>query len=98
MRGDSSVCSLIELTRETHSLGYDSVWVGDSLLERPRHDPITVAANNKIYRSVAPAGGIDVTTALYLTIALDDNADNAQAMIDDYLAEYYGLPPHCAER
>jgi alkanesulfonate monooxygenase SsuD/methylene tetrahydromethanopterin reductase-like flavin-dependent oxidoreductase (luciferase family) len=56
-------------------------------------DPTGFAENHKIYRSVAPAGGTDATTALYLTIALDENADRAQVMIDDYLSEYYGLPP-----
>src|SRR3546814_1245123 len=32
------------LAERAEALGYDSVWVGDSLLARPRHEPITLRA------------------------------------------------------
>ena len=35
---------LVELAGRAESLGFDSVWVGDSLLARPRHDPLTLLA------------------------------------------------------
>src|SRR5918999_1528704 len=35
---------LLELAQRAEALGYDSVWVGDSLLARPRHEPITLLA------------------------------------------------------
>ena len=44
MRGDSSATSLIEAARYAADLGADSLWVGDSLTARPRHDPLTLLA------------------------------------------------------
>jgi probable F420-dependent oxidoreductase len=35
---------LLNLAERAENLGYDSVWVGDSLLARPRHEPITLLA------------------------------------------------------
>ena len=35
---------LLELAARAERLGYHSVWVGDSLLARPRHDPLTLLA------------------------------------------------------
>jgi probable F420-dependent oxidoreductase len=35
---------LLELAERAEALGYESVWVGDSLLARPRHEPITLLA------------------------------------------------------
>ncbi len=32
------------------------------------------------------------TAAIYLTICIDDDEARAEAMIDDYLTEYYGMP------
>ncbi len=35
---------LLDLAARAEALGYDSVWVGDSVLARPRHDPLTLLA------------------------------------------------------
>lgn len=35
---------LLRLAERAEALGYDSVWAGDSLLARPRHEPITLLA------------------------------------------------------
>jgi alkanesulfonate monooxygenase SsuD/methylene tetrahydromethanopterin reductase-like flavin-dependent oxidoreductase (luciferase family) len=35
---------LLALAERAEGLGFDSVWVGDSLLARPRHDPLTLLA------------------------------------------------------
>jgi alkanesulfonate monooxygenase SsuD/methylene tetrahydromethanopterin reductase-like flavin-dependent oxidoreductase (luciferase family) len=35
---------LLELAVRAERLGWDSVWVGDSLLARPRHEPLTLLA------------------------------------------------------
>lgn len=35
---------LLKLAERAEALGYDGVWVGDSLLARPRHEPITLLA------------------------------------------------------
>jgi alkanesulfonate monooxygenase SsuD/methylene tetrahydromethanopterin reductase-like flavin-dependent oxidoreductase (luciferase family) len=44
MQGQPETASLLALAERAESLGYDSVWVGDSLLARPRHDPLTLLA------------------------------------------------------
>src|SRR5258708_39294898 len=35
---------LLALAERAEGLGFDSIWVGDSLLARPRHDPLTLLA------------------------------------------------------
>lgn len=44
MRGRPETAPLLALAERAEALGYDSVWVGDSLLARPRHDPLTLLA------------------------------------------------------
>jgi alkanesulfonate monooxygenase SsuD/methylene tetrahydromethanopterin reductase-like flavin-dependent oxidoreductase (luciferase family) len=40
MEGRFEARPLLDLAQEAESLGYDSIWVGDSLLARPRHEPL----------------------------------------------------------
>jgi alkanesulfonate monooxygenase SsuD/methylene tetrahydromethanopterin reductase-like flavin-dependent oxidoreductase (luciferase family) len=35
---------MLELAVRAERLGWDSVWIGDSLLARPRHEPLTLLA------------------------------------------------------
>jgi alkanesulfonate monooxygenase SsuD/methylene tetrahydromethanopterin reductase-like flavin-dependent oxidoreductase (luciferase family) len=44
MGGRPEAAPLLALATRAEALGYDSVWVGDSLLARPRHDPLTLLA------------------------------------------------------
>jgi len=44
MSGHPETRSLLDGARRAQSLGFDSIWVGDSLLARPRHDPLTLLA------------------------------------------------------
>ena len=44
MEGRPETASLLDLAVRAENLGFDSVWVGDSLLARPRHDPLTLLA------------------------------------------------------
>jgi alkanesulfonate monooxygenase SsuD/methylene tetrahydromethanopterin reductase-like flavin-dependent oxidoreductase (luciferase family) len=44
MEGRPETGPLIALSERAETLGYDSVWVGDSLLARPRHEPLTLLA------------------------------------------------------
>jgi len=44
MRGDPTATGLIEAGKLAADLGVDSLWVGDSLTARPRHDPLTLLA------------------------------------------------------
>src|SRR5713226_8602943 len=41
---DSDLAFLIEAARHAEKVGYDSVWAGDSLLARPRGEPLTLLA------------------------------------------------------
>src|SRR5712691_4367312 len=42
--GESDLSFVIEAARRAEQSGYDSVWAGDSLLARPRGEPITLLA------------------------------------------------------
>ena len=44
MQGQPAARPLLDLGVRAEALGYDSVWVGDSLLARPRHEPLTLLA------------------------------------------------------
>ena len=44
MEGRPEAEPLLRLAERAESLGYDAVWIGDSLLARPRHEPITMLA------------------------------------------------------
>ncbi len=44
MEGQPETASLLALAERAEALGFDSVWVGDSVLARPRHDPLTLLA------------------------------------------------------
>ncbi len=44
MQGQPQTAPLFALATRAEALGFDSVWVGDSLLARPRHEPLTLLA------------------------------------------------------
>jgi len=44
MAGQPQAGPLLELAERAERLGFDSIWVGDSLLARPRHEPLTLLA------------------------------------------------------
>ena len=44
MEGRPETGPLLTLAERAAGLGFDSVWVGDSLTARPRHDPLTLLA------------------------------------------------------
>ena len=44
MSGKSETAPLLALAEKAEKQGYDSVWVGDSLLARPRHEPLAMLA------------------------------------------------------
>ena len=44
MQGRPETSPLLALAERAERLGYDAVWVGDLLLARPRHDPLTLLA------------------------------------------------------
>lgn len=44
MGGENETGPMLALAERAEALGYDSIWIGDSLLARPRHDPLTLMA------------------------------------------------------
>jgi len=44
MSGEPETTPLLELASRAERLGWDSIWIGDSLLARPRHEPLTLLA------------------------------------------------------
>lgn len=44
MQGKPDAAALLALAERAEGAGLDSVWVGDSLLARPRHEPLTLLA------------------------------------------------------
>ena len=44
MSGEPETRPLLELAARAERLGWDSIWIGDSLLARPRHEPLTLLA------------------------------------------------------
>ena len=44
MEGCPDAAPLLKLAERAASLGFDSIWAGDSLLARPRHEPLTLLA------------------------------------------------------
>lgn len=44
MAGNPQAAPLLALAEQADGLGFDSIWVGDSLLARPRHEPLTLLA------------------------------------------------------
>ena len=44
MEGRPDGSLLLDLGRRAEAMGYDSLWIGDSLLARPRHEPLILMA------------------------------------------------------
>src|SRR5262249_26901620 len=44
MQGEPQAVPLLDLAMRAGDLGFDSIWVGDSLTARPRHEPFTLLA------------------------------------------------------
>ncbi len=44
MAGDDGTASILALADRAEALGLDSVWIGDSLLAKPRHEPLAMLA------------------------------------------------------
>jgi probable F420-dependent oxidoreductase len=44
IRGTPAAVPLLQLAERAESLGFDSIWIGDSLIDRPRHEPLVMLA------------------------------------------------------
>ena len=48
MQAQPQTQPILRLAERAEALGHDSLWAGDSLLARPRHDPLTLAARSSV--------------------------------------------------
>src|SRR5437879_11780709 len=44
MSGRPETAPLLTMAERAETAGFDSVWIGDSLIARPRHEPLTLMA------------------------------------------------------
>src|SRR6058998_4147530 len=44
MSGRPETATLLTMAERAEAAGFDSVWIGDSLIARPRHEPLTLLA------------------------------------------------------
>ena len=82
MEGRPETGPLLELASRAHGLGFDSVWVGDSLTARPRHDPLTLLAG-----AAGRVPGITLGTAVLLPMLRNPVILAHQVATLDQLAE-----------
>ena len=82
MAGAPETAPLIDLAERAEHLGYDSVWVGDSLLARPRHEPLALLA-----AVAARTRAIEVGTAVLLPALRNPVLLAHQAATLDRIAE-----------
>src|SRR5262249_55642066 len=73
MAGQPQAAPLLELAERAERLGFDSVWAGDSLRARPRHEPVTrlAAVASRVRR-------VDIGTAVLLLPRLPPFAERAK--------------------
>ena len=64
MEGRPEAKPLLDLAARAEAEGFDSVWVGDSLTARPRHDPLTLLAGEQGVLGIFAAIGIRLFTDL----------------------------------
>ncbi|MFJ4920597.1 LLM class flavin-dependent oxidoreductase [Streptomyces sp. NPDC088725] len=62
--GTFAAAPLIEFARQAESLGFDSLWAGDSLTARPRLDPLVVLSAAAAATSTMTVGTAALTPAL----------------------------------
>ncbi|MEA2771235.1 MAG: hypothetical protein QOD93_4197 [Acetobacteraceae bacterium] len=82
MEGQPETGPLLELASRAQALGFDSVWVGDSLTARPRHDPLTLLAG-----VAGRTPGIIIGTAVLLPMLRNPVILAHQVATLDQLAE-----------
>ena len=57
MEGKHEVAPMLAAAEKAEALGYDSVWIGDSVLARPRHEPISLLRRGRRTDQKGGTGG-----------------------------------------
>ena len=82
MSGDVAAAPLLSLAERAERVGYDSVWIGDSIVARPRHEPLALLA-----AVAARTSHVSVGTAVLLPILRDPVVMAHQVATVDQIAE-----------
>ena len=82
MEGRPETRPLLELAARAEGLGFDSLWIGDSLTARPRHDPLTLMA-----AVAARVPRVEIGTAVLLSALRNPVVLAHQAATIDRIAE-----------
>src|SRR5207253_2868838 len=48
MAGEPAATPLLDLAARAERLGFDAIWIGDSLFARPRHAPLTLWTGKRV--------------------------------------------------
>ena len=77
MKGQLETAPLLALAEKAEDQGYDSIWVGDSLVARPRHDPLTTLAAISSRTQTVELGTAVLLPALRNPVALAQAGRNS---------------------
>lgn len=70
MSGEPETARLIALAERAEQLGYQSIWVGDSITSRPRHEPLTMLTAIAMRTTNATLGTAVLLPALRHPVAM----------------------------
>ena len=91
MEGRPEAKSLIRLATMAEALGYDSVWIGDSLTARPRHEPLTLLAGIAGATSRVKLGTAVLLPALRNPVLLAHTVSTLDQVSDGRVILGYGI-------
>ena len=91
MKGQLETAPLLALAEKAEDQGYDSIWVGDSLVARPRHDPLTTLAAISSRTQTVELGTAVLLPALRNPVALAQTAATVDQLSEGRLILAVGI-------
>ena len=91
MSGANETGPMLALAERAEALGYDSIWIGDSLLARPRHDPLTLMAAVAARTRRAAVGTAVLLPALRNPVVLAHQVATLDRIAEGRLILGYGI-------
>ena len=91
MEGRPEAKPLMRLANVAEDLGYDSVWIGDSLTARPRHEPLTLLAGIAGATSRVKLGTAVLLPALRNPVLLAHTVSTLDQVSDGRVILGYGI-------
>jgi alkanesulfonate monooxygenase SsuD/methylene tetrahydromethanopterin reductase-like flavin-dependent oxidoreductase (luciferase family) len=90
---DGDPRQLVEMAVEAEALGYDSVWAGESVVARPRYDPVTVLAAAAVTTSTVLLGTAVLLANLRSPVQLAQTAASIDRLSGGRLILGVGVGP-----